>query len=469
MRISSVPARLWLGLIFGLFPLSFLLYGVNDIVDAETDALNPRKGTFMFGSRGAREQLAALKWQIAAVQIPFVVAFYFLVGPRILWWYAMLLVAVGLYNAPGIAWKGRPPFDVLIQSSYLLVFVLSSWLNKVPQLPWQTFLFGAMFAMHSHIFGEVMDIEPDRLSGRRTTATLIGRVRAKFLIAAFLFVEAAMVFVFFPTGSSRAFSRSARSGSSSTPHCCGKTALIAQKKCVSFCGVGTPPRFLGMYWNWSSGTLTRVLYILAVHPMNRKYILEISIESLEAALAAERGGADRVELCDNLSLGGLTPSTELMRTVRAQVRIPIFVMIRARAGDFVYSDTELTQMKRSIAEAKESGMDGVVLGILTKDRRVDIERTRELVELARPLPVTYHRAFDETADLRQALEGAIKAGANRILTSGGAKNARTGSRAVRTRQQRRRIASSSFLGQETMPQTFRLWCRKQERENFIPD
>src|SRR5207245_645716 len=189
--------KLWLGLFFALFPLGFLLYGVNDVVDAETDSLNPRKGTFMFGSRGAREQLAALKWQIAVVQIPFVVAFYFLVGPRILWWYALLLLAVGLYNAPGIAWKGRPPFDVLIQASYLLVFVLSSWLNNAAQLPWQTFLFGALFAMHSHIFGEVMDIEPDQLSGRRTTATLIGRVLAKFLIAAFLCIETNLVRIYF--------------------------------------------------------------------------------------------------------------------------------------------------------------------------------------------------------------------------------------------------------------------------------
>lgn len=189
--------KLWLGLFFVLFPLSFLLYGVNDLVDAETDALNPRKGTFMFGSRGAREQLSALKWQIAVVQLPFAVSFYFFVGPRILWWYALLLLAVGLYNAPGIAWKGRPPFDVLIQASYLLVFVLSSWLNGVAQLPWQTFLFGALFAMHSHIFGEVMDVEPDRLSGRRTTATLIGRVRAKFLIATFLCIETALVWIYF--------------------------------------------------------------------------------------------------------------------------------------------------------------------------------------------------------------------------------------------------------------------------------
>jgi 4-hydroxybenzoate polyprenyltransferase len=190
-------SKLWLGLFFVLFPLGLLLYGANDIVDAETDALNSRKGTFLFGSRGAAEQLAALKWQIAAVQLPFAAAFYFIVGPRILWWYALLLLAVGIYNAPGIAWKGRPPFDVLIQASYLLVFVLSSWLNNAAQLPWQTFLFGAMFAMHSHIFGEVMDIEPDRQSGRPTTATRIGRVPAKLLIAAFLSIESALIFFYF--------------------------------------------------------------------------------------------------------------------------------------------------------------------------------------------------------------------------------------------------------------------------------
>jgi copper homeostasis protein len=160
--------------------------------------------------------------------------------------------------------------------------------------------------------------------------------------------------------------------------------------------------------------------------MNQKYILEISAEALESAKAAERGGADRVELCENLSVGGLTPSTELMRAVRAQLRIPIFAMIRPRAGDFVYSDAEFAEMRHSIVGAKESRMNGVVLGILTKERRVDIERTRELVELAKPLPVTYHRAFDEALDLRQALEDVIKTGASRILTSGGAKTAAEG-------------------------------------------
>jgi 4-hydroxybenzoate polyprenyltransferase len=186
-------ARLWVGLIFVLFPLSFLLYGVNDIADAGADLLNPRKGTFMFGSRGTAKQLAALRWQIAAVQLPFLVAFFYLVGPRILWWYAALLLAVALYNAPRIEWKGHAPLDVLIQASYLLVFVLSSWLNHAPQLPWQSFVFGALFAMHWHVFGEVMDMEPDQLSGRRTTATRIGRISAKLLIAGFLCAEAGLV------------------------------------------------------------------------------------------------------------------------------------------------------------------------------------------------------------------------------------------------------------------------------------
>src|SRR5258708_21644920 len=122
-------SKLWLGLVFVLFPLGFLLYGVNDIVDAETDALNPRKGTFLFGSRGALEQLAALKWQIAVVQVPFVAAFYFMVGPRILWWYALLLLAVGIYNAPGIGWKGRPPVHRLILAGYFLLFFFITWLH----------------------------------------------------------------------------------------------------------------------------------------------------------------------------------------------------------------------------------------------------------------------------------------------------------------------------------------------------
>jgi 4-hydroxybenzoate polyprenyltransferase len=250
--------KLWLGLVFVLFPLGFLLYGVNDIVDAENDLLNPRKGTFMFGSRGAREQLAALKWQIAVVQIPFVIAFYFFVGPRILWWYGLLLVAVGLYNAPGIAWKGRPPYDVLIQASYLLVFVLSSWLNSVPQLPWQTFLFGAMFAMHSHIFGEVMDIEPDCLSGRRTTATVIGRVRAKFLIAAFLSVETVLVWSYFGDWIIAGFLAFGALWFLVDATLLWKSRAYTPRQMRLFLWGWNAAALLGMFSNWSHGTLTHV-------------------------------------------------------------------------------------------------------------------------------------------------------------------------------------------------------------------
>ena len=160
--------------------------------------------------------------------------------------------------------------------------------------------------------------------------------------------------------------------------------------------------------------------------MNRKYILEISVETVEAALAAERGGADRIELCCDLSLGGVTPGAGLVSTVQEQILIPIVVMIRPRGGDFVYSTAEFAEMKRAISTVKECGLDGVVLGILRKDRQVDIQRTRELVELARPLPVTYHRAFDEAPDQRRVLEEVIQTGASRILTSGGANSALEG-------------------------------------------
>jgi copper homeostasis protein len=156
------------------------------------------------------------------------------------------------------------------------------------------------------------------------------------------------------------------------------------------------------------------------------FLLEISVETAEAAAAAERGGAQRIELCAELSLGGLTPSEELMRHVRELVRVPIFAMIRPRAGDFVYSPEEVSQMRRDIAAAKRAEMDGIVLGVLTKDRRVDVERTRELVKLAKPLPVTFHRAFDEVADLDAELKAVIETGAARILTSGGAPTAPRG-------------------------------------------
>ena len=154
--------------------------------------------------------------------------------------------------------------------------------------------------------------------------------------------------------------------------------------------------------------------------MPKKIILEISVESLPGAQAAERGGAARLELCSDLRAGGVTPVLGLMPAVRAGVRLPIFAMIRPRSGGFVYSDAEFATMKISIAAAKQAGMDAVVLGILTPQHTIDIARTRELVELAAPLPVTFHRAFDVSADLQKSLAEVLQTGATRILSSGGA-------------------------------------------------
>jgi 4-hydroxybenzoate polyprenyltransferase len=250
--------RLWLGLAFVLFPLGLLLYGVNDLADAEADRLNPRKGTYMFGSRGAREQLAALKWQIVVAQLPFLAAFYPLVGPRILGWYGTLLLAVGIYNAPRFGWKGNPPFDVLIQASYLLVFVLSSWLNNVPQLPWQTFLFGALFAMHSHVFGEVMDIEPDHLSGRKTTATVIGRVPAKFLIASFLGVETLLVRLYFHDWIVTGFLALGAIWFVLDATLLWKDRKYLPKEMRLFLWGWNMAALLGISWNWAQSTLTHL-------------------------------------------------------------------------------------------------------------------------------------------------------------------------------------------------------------------
>jgi copper homeostasis protein len=157
--------------------------------------------------------------------------------------------------------------------------------------------------------------------------------------------------------------------------------------------------------------------------MQSRYTLEISVESVEAAMAAERGGAQRIEFCSNAREGGITTSGELLRAVRERVSLPIFSMVRPRAGNFVYTDKEFEAMRREIEAAKEFRMDGVVLGLLDADGEVDIARTKKLVELARPLPITFHRAFDECADLRKSLEDVIKTRATRLLTSGGRRTA----------------------------------------------
>jgi copper homeostasis protein len=145
---------------------------------------------------------------------------------------------------------------------------------------------------------------------------------------------------------------------------------------------------------------------------------EICIDSVDGAAAAELGGAQRVELCDNLVEGGTTPSIGTIRLARRTIAIGLNVIIRPRGGDFCYTPLEYEVMAEDIRAAKDAGADGVVIGLLLPDGRVDCERTARLVELARPLSVTFHRAIDLCRDSSEALEDLACSGVDRILTSG---------------------------------------------------
>jgi len=153
--------------------------------------------------------------------------------------------------------------------------------------------------------------------------------------------------------------------------------------------------------------------------MTEPVLIEVCVDSVASALAAQHGGARRIELCSDLLEGGVTASLGLLAVVRSQVSIGLHPIIRPRPGDFCYSDAEFDIMKRDIELAKSEGADGVVLGILKSNGRVDIERTRALIELARPLSVTFHRAFDVSANLLESFEDVCATGADRLLTSGG--------------------------------------------------
>ena len=152
-------------------------------------------------------------------------------------------------------------------------------------------------------------------------------------------------------------------------------------------------------------------------------LIEVCVDSVESALAAQEGGAARVELCSDLAAGGTTPAAGMIEVVRKHVGVGVHVMIRPRSGDFTYSDLEFEVMKAEIAAAKERGADGVVFGILRPDNLLDLERTTVLTELARPLAVTFHRAIDIIPDPLRAISDLVALGVDRILTSGKAKTA----------------------------------------------
>lgn len=162
------------------------------------------------------------------------------------------------------------------------------------------------------------------------------------------------------------------------------------------------------------------------------YTLEICSNSAQSALSAQIAGAKRVELCDNLWESGTTPSFGTIKKARELLTIDLFVLIRPRGGDFVYSDLEFEIMKEDIVECKKRGVNGIVSGVLNADSTIDIKRTKELIELSNPLPFTFHRAFDVTPNLNESLKQLITLKVDRVLTSGGKNNATAATDVIKT-------------------------------------
>jgi len=158
--------------------------------------------------------------------------------------------------------------------------------------------------------------------------------------------------------------------------------------------------------------------------------LEVIGFTISDCIKAQEAGADRIELCDNVAEGGTTPSYGFIKAAREKLDIELYVMIRPRGGDFVYSDDEYEIMKEDIKVSKDLGCDGIVLGILTDEGTVDKARCRKLVELSYPMGVTFHRAFDRTSDPFKAMEDIIDIGCERILTSGQQKTAEEGAEII---------------------------------------
>jgi copper homeostasis protein len=189
--------------------------------------------------------------------------------------------------------------------------------------------------------------------------------------------------------------------------------------------------------------------------MNRNITVEICVGDLESALAAGQGGADRVELCDHLEVGGTTPGAGTIAEACRRLAIPVHVLVRPRGGDFVHTEAELDAMRYEIELARELGAAGVVIGLLNPDATIDRERTAALVEIARPMSVTFHKSFDQTPDLEQSLETLMALGVDRVLTSGGCPTALEGidalTRLVDRSRGRIAILAGGRLSLENLP------------------
>jgi copper homeostasis protein len=157
-----------------------------------------------------------------------------------------------------------------------------------------------------------------------------------------------------------------------------------------------------------------------------KYVLEIACFNVQSCALAQEAGADRIEFCDNYSLGGITPSQTDIIEAKKLLHIPLHVIIRPRGRNFVYDTEEIEMMKHDVLFCKEQNINGVVFGVLTPDNTINVKANKELVELAKPMSVTFHRAIDSCENIEKSLEEIIGLGFNKVLTSGGKQNALDG-------------------------------------------
>jgi len=168
-----------------------------------------------------------------------------------------------------------------------------------------------------------------------------------------------------------------------------------------------------------------LLQFLYIYPMN-DYLVECCANSIQSAMQGELGGATRIELCTNLEVGGMTPSREDIATLMERINIPIRILIRPKAGNFIYTDPELLQIISDIHFCKNIGIEGVVIGALNMNGSVNKEQTKAMVKAAKPMNVTFHRAFDDCHNLQQDLEDVIDCGCDTLLTCGQNKNVTDG-------------------------------------------
>lgn len=187
----------WVGLFFVMFPLNYLVYGLNDYNDTAADALNSRKGNFLFGASYTKAQLGNIPLKVFVVVLPFILFFTFLSGYKMLLLLLFMIAINIIYNFRPFRLKERPPFEIIIQVGYVFTAIFSVLLNDLQMIPWQTIVYLCLFAFQAHLAGEIMDIEPDIEAGKRTTAAIIGRIPSKLIMLALLLTEVYILYFCF--------------------------------------------------------------------------------------------------------------------------------------------------------------------------------------------------------------------------------------------------------------------------------